>query len=160
MSTGYEVVDVGHVGGHEQGPSEWKTIRAVFHDFASLPSERGAMTFSPVLECHGLKWKVLIYPGGHPASNGDEACVSLFLVSESCSSTKKIKAQTIMRIPSAGTYTVAILIGPRTLQGTLTPKSLKVGDSRIMHGDLTSLIRRKTTLWVAISPSKSTFKSC
>ena len=99
MSTNYEVVDEVHVGGQEQVPSEWMTIRAVFHNFASLPSKLGDITKSPVLECHGLEWKVQLYPGG----SLNEVFVALYLESLSCSRTKKIKAQSRVRIPSAGT---------------------------------------------------------
>ena len=103
MASRYEVTDEGHVGGQEQVESEWKTIRAVFHNFASLPSKRGDVTRSPVLECHGFKWKVVIIPGGDTNSKEDEVYLSIFLKALSCSSTKKIKAKSIFRIPSAGT---------------------------------------------------------
>lgn len=53
MSEGYEVVDEGHVGGQEQVPSEWKTIRAVFHNFASLSSKKGDKTYSPAWNATG-----------------------------------------------------------------------------------------------------------
>ena len=102
MASGYEVVDESHVGGLEQVESEWKTVRAVFHNFASLPSQRGNFTVSSVLECHGLKWRIIIYPGGSPTSNKDEVSVSLHLKSLSCSGTKKIKAQSRFRVPSKG----------------------------------------------------------
>ena len=62
MLEGYEVVDEGHVGGQEQVPSEWKTIRAVFHNFASLSSKKGDMTYSPALECHGVEVENSIIP--------------------------------------------------------------------------------------------------
>ena len=38
MVSGYQVVDEVHVGGGEEFPSEWKTIRAVFHNFTDLLS--------------------------------------------------------------------------------------------------------------------------
>ena len=97
MSSGFEVVDEGHVGGREQVSSEWKTIRATFHHF-----ERGDKTESPVLECHGLRWKVQVYPGGNIKSSEEEVFVSLFLKSLSCSGTKMVKAQAQFRVPSAG----------------------------------------------------------
>lgn len=53
MLEGYEVVDEGHVGGQEQVPSEWKTIRAVFHNFASLSSKKGDKTYSPAWNATG-----------------------------------------------------------------------------------------------------------
>ena len=98
MSSGYEVVDEVHVGGHDQVESEWKTIRAVFHNFASLPSKKVDNIKSPVLECHGLKWTIQLFPGG--AYDDSTAYLSVYLESQSCSSTKKIKARHRFRIPS------------------------------------------------------------
>ena len=72
MSSGYEVVDEVRCGDQEHNKeliaSEWKTIRAVYPNFAQLPSERGDCTWSPVLKCHGLEWTVGLYPGGHKNS--------------------------------------------------------------------------------------------
>ena len=92
MSSRYEVVDEGHVGGREQFLSEWKTIRAVFHNFADLPFVRGRVRSSPVLKCHGSEWKVQLYPGGSKKSSAEEVFVSLFLLSKSCSNDNKIRA--------------------------------------------------------------------
>ncbi len=102
MSSGYEVVDEGHVGGREQFPSEWKTIRAVFHNFADLPSQRDIVTPSTVLKCHGLEWQIMLYPGGNDNSSEEEVFVSLFLYSRSCTNTNKIKSKSRFRVPSAG----------------------------------------------------------
>ena len=101
MSSGYEVVDKGHVGGREQVASEWKTIQVVFHDFAELPSERGDLTLSPVLKCHGLEWQIMLYPGGQQKSSEDDVFISLRLSSKSCTSREKIKAKYIIRVPFA-----------------------------------------------------------
>ena len=103
MSGRYEVVDEVRFGDREGVlPSEWKTIRAVFPNFAELPSQRGNVTLSPVLKCHGLEWRIQLYPGGDRQSSEDDVFVSVFLRSESCSMTNKIKAKSIIRIPSAG----------------------------------------------------------
>ena len=99
MSSGYEVVDGGHVGGPL---SEWKTIRAVFHNFAELPSERNGCTLSPVLKCHGSEWQIMLYPGGDEYSSADNVFVSLRLHSKSCAFAKTIKAKYQIRVPSAG----------------------------------------------------------
>ena len=44
--------------------SEKHTIQASFHDFESLPHEKGNYTRSPEMSCHGQPWKIIIYPGG------------------------------------------------------------------------------------------------
>ena len=103
MSSGYKVVDEGHVGGKSQVASRWATIRAVFHNFADLPSERGDETDSPVLKCHGLEWQLELYPGGDTESSEENVFVSLYLSCMSCSITNKIRAKRRIRIPSAGT---------------------------------------------------------
>jgi len=101
MSSGYKVVDKGHVGGQEQVVSEWETIQVVFHDFAELSSKRGDSTWSPVLECHGLKWQIQLYPGGSSVSSEENVFITLRLRSKSCTKTNKIKAKSRIRIPSA-----------------------------------------------------------
>ena len=101
MSSRSKVVDEGHVGGREQVASEWETIRVVFHDFAKLPSKRGDRTFSPVLECHGLKWQIQLYPGGHSKSSEETVFITLRVSCKSCTSTNKIKAKYKIRVPSA-----------------------------------------------------------
>ena len=101
MSNGFEVVDEGHVGGgREHFPSEWKTIRAVFHNFSDLPSERHSIVDSPVLKCHRLEWQIRLFPVGHGNSNVGYICLNLW--SKSCTETSKIKAKSRIRIPSAG----------------------------------------------------------
>ena len=102
MSSGYEVVDEDHVGGRDQVASEWKTIRAVFHNFANLPSKRGDQTESKVLKCHGLEWQIQLYPGGHTKTRGEDVSISFFLSSVSCSNANKIRAKHRIRVPSAG----------------------------------------------------------
>jgi len=102
MSGRYEIVDEDHVGGREGVASEWKTIRAVFHNFAFLPSKRGVHTESKVLKCHGLEWQIELYPGGHPNSSEDDVFVLIYLSCQSCTDTNKIKANFRTRIPSAG----------------------------------------------------------
>ena len=103
MSSGYEVVDESHVGGQEGAASEWKTIRAVFHNFEELPSERGDQTESKVLKCHGLEWTIALYPGGHRNSSKEDEFVSFFLSSKSSTIKNKIKANFRTRVPSAVT---------------------------------------------------------
>ena len=102
MHGGYEVVDEDHVGGREHFLSEWKTIRAVFHNFEELPSERGHQTESKVLKCHGLEWQIQLFPGGDSNSSEEDVFVSIFLSSMSCTSTNKIRAKYRIRVPSAG----------------------------------------------------------
>ena len=102
MSSGYEVVSENRVGGREQFPSAWKTIRTTFHDVADLPSERDNYTDSPVHVSHGLEWQIRIYPGGHSESREEDVFVSLFLSCKSCTNTNKIKAKYKIRVPSAG----------------------------------------------------------
>ena len=72
MASGYEVVDEVRFGDQEGVASEWKTIRAVFPNFAELPSERGDQTDSPVLKCHGLKWTIEIFPGGVDSDKSED----------------------------------------------------------------------------------------
>ena len=104
MASRYRVVDEGHVGGQAQVTPEWVTIRAVFHDFLlSFSSQRGVCTQSPVLKCHGLEWRIELYPGGSSKSSEEDVFVSIYLISKSCSTTNKIKAKYRIRIPSAGT---------------------------------------------------------
>ena len=104
MATKYEVVDEGHSSGNGgKIRSEWKTIRAVFNNFESLPSKRGEVTKSPVLKCHGLDWQVKLNPGGNDESSKDIPCISLSLNCMSCTTTeKRYEAAFDFRIPSAG----------------------------------------------------------
>ena len=101
MSSGYKVVDEEHVGGQEGVASEWETIRAVFHNFADLPSERDDHTESKVFKWHGLEWYIELYPGGSSNSSEDDIFVSMYLYSKSCE-TNNIKAKSRIRVPSAG----------------------------------------------------------
>ena len=107
MSSGYEVVDEVRLGDQEVSRegilSEWKTIRAVFTNFAGLSSEPGVRTLSPVLRCHGLEWVIELCPGGRQSvSSEEDVPVSLRLGSMSCTKTNKIRAKKRIRIPSAG----------------------------------------------------------
>ena len=101
MASGYEVVDEDHGGGQEGVASEWKTIRAVFPNFAGLPAKRGDLKSSAVLKCHGLEWRIQLYPGGHPKSSEENAFITLRLWSNSDTNTNKIKAKYKIRVPSA-----------------------------------------------------------
>ena len=51
----------------------WKIIRAVFHEFSDLPSDPGRSEFASVVECHDLKWKFQLFPGGVKRSKSDKA---------------------------------------------------------------------------------------
>ena len=102
MSSGYEVVDEVCFGEQEGVPSEWKTARAMFPDFAALSSGRGDRTDSPVLKCHGLEWRIWLYPGGDRYSSKEDVFISMYLHSESCSNAKKVRAKFRIRIPSGG----------------------------------------------------------
>ena len=103
MTSSSEIVDVGHVGGVEEVTSDWKGIWSVFHNFALLPSECGKFVSSPLLECHGLQWRVDLYPGGVlNASTGRDVKVSILLHCASCDSSGQIvKARHRTKIPSA-----------------------------------------------------------
>ena len=102
MSSGYKVVNEVHVGGREQVPSEWVTNRVVFHNFAEVPAERGVGTSSPVFECHGLEWQIMLYPGGFCTYSEGDLFISVYLCSKSCTKTNKIRAKSKFRVPSAG----------------------------------------------------------
>lgn len=101
MASEYEVVAVDHIDGTGDH-SEWKTIRFVFHNFSQLSMERNRSTKSNVVECHGLRWRFDIFPGGHAKSSKDEVFVSTVLACVSCSKTTEIKARWKTRVPSAG----------------------------------------------------------
>jgi speckle-type POZ protein len=98
---GGELVAVNHVG-KEQVLSEKHTIRFVFHDFATLPHERGKCTKSSSSLCHGYKWQLEVYPGGNSQSSEDTVHLSQFLhcvspTQEDC----KVRTKYAFRIPSA-----------------------------------------------------------
>jgi len=96
-----KIVAVSHVGGKEQVDSEWHTIKAVFHDFADLPHNRGELLESSTMECHGHVWTVRLYPGGHSGSTDDDQ-VAIFLHCVSATDMVKVKAGFRIRIPSSG----------------------------------------------------------
>ena len=101
MSSGYEVVSENNVG--EEGvASEWKTIRTTFRNFAGLSSKRGDRTKSPVHECHGLDWRIELFPGGDVISSEENEYITLRLASKSATNTKKVLAKFIIRVPSTG----------------------------------------------------------
>ena len=121
MNGGYEVVDAGHHGGEKAViKTEWKTIRTTFHNFASLPAQRDEMVSSPTLECHGLKWSVELYPGGHSQSNQNETYVSFFLNCVSCKETGgEVKAEWAIRASKPGNPTGTRIIGSKTNGATI-----------------------------------------
>ena len=96
------VVAVSNVGGG-QLPSEWHTIRAIFHNFADLPAERDDAVYSDSMECHGLDWRMLLYPGGCGSSDEDDQYISVYL---SCMSVKdegkRVRTSFRSGVPSAG----------------------------------------------------------
>ena len=96
------VVAVSNVGGG-QLPSEWHTIRAIFHNFADLPSERDDAVYSDSMECHGLDWRISLYPGGCVSSDEDGQYISVYL---SCMSVmdagKRVRTSFRSGVPSAG----------------------------------------------------------
>ena len=79
------VVHVGHPPNEWEG---WESHLVHFHNFASLPSEKNELVWSPEFRSFGhewrvlmypggVKWRVLIYSGGH--SKAKEGNISLFL---------------------------------------------------------------------------------
>ena len=60
-----------HIGGKAgQIESDWRTIRATFHNFESFPHQRGERVRSETMECHGIQWRVFVYPRGHRNTTG------------------------------------------------------------------------------------------
>jgi hypothetical protein len=105
---GGTLVAVDHVGGEqqvvgrEQVLSEMHTIRVVFHDFANLPNNRGVLTKSAVMICHGYQWKLLLFPGGSIKSNISTVHLSFGLQCVSAQSGDcEVKGKYAFRIPSA-----------------------------------------------------------
>jgi len=99
------VVAVSNVGGG-QLPSEWHTIRAIFHNFADLPAEREDVVCSDSMECHGLDWRISLYPGGCGTSDENDQFISAYL---SCLSvvreeSKRGRASFRGSVPSAGLF--------------------------------------------------------
>ena len=154
MSSGHNVVDEAFVGGSEQIRSEWQTIRVTFRNFAALPSKRGdAVTDSPVLECHGLKWRIDLYPGGHANSSEEDVFLSIYLTSLSSSNKNPIEAARRFRIPSSGKVFGS---AKKKLNNLMT--NPHPGATKIMCSDLKFLIDRRIILLAAISLLKLTFK--
>lgn len=54
-------------------------LTVVFQNFASMKEEGGVAVSSPVMKCHGYRWKVDLYPKGDDTSNERDEQVSLFL---------------------------------------------------------------------------------
>ena len=106
MSRG-EIIDIDHIGG-DGGPeevkgflSEWKTIRAVFHDFESLPHKRGDSVPSKAFHCHGHRWRIVVDPGGSDLSDTEQVYISVYLHCDSVKkSTRKVKALFLLNSPS------------------------------------------------------------
>ena len=105
MSSGYELVGVSHIGGREQVKSGWKTIRAVFHNFAGMPQEPGRYAKSDAMDCHGFPWEVRLYPRGFGAKlaaangvNSSAEHVSIFVMNRSG---RDLKVEMVFRVPSA-----------------------------------------------------------
>ena len=97
------IVAVSHVGG--QLPSEYHTIRAIFHNFASLPAERNeSVVHSDPMECHGFEWRITLYPAGDNLSEEDEEHVSIYLACVSVVEGRAAQVKTSFRgsIPSGG----------------------------------------------------------
>jgi hypothetical protein len=55
------VVHVGHPPNEWEG---WESHLLHFHNFASLPSEKNELVWSPEFRSFGHEWRVLMYPGG------------------------------------------------------------------------------------------------
>ena len=58
--------------------SEWRRLRFVFQNFEGMEQRR---VTSPVLECHGCEWSLVLFPRGDSScsSSNDDETVSLFL---------------------------------------------------------------------------------
>lgn len=84
--------------------TEWQTIRAVFHDFPSLPSDRiSSLELSPTVVCHGLEWQLWVYPGGDENSSETSQHATIYLYSKDAAERDvKITANFTIRIPANG----------------------------------------------------------
>ena len=89
------IVAVSNVGG--QLPSEYHTIRAVFHNFASLPAKRDDAVYSDPMECHGVEWRICLYPGGCNDSEEDKEHLSIYLSCLSVLQGKEKQVKTVFR---------------------------------------------------------------
>ena len=99
-----ELADIARCYGNvENYRSGWKSIRAVFHNFASFDHGNGKKVDSPALPCHNLLWKIQLFPGeSHRTSTGEEvSSLSVLLNSVSCA-TANVKAEFSMRIITEG----------------------------------------------------------
>ena len=56
-----------------------KTFKILFHDFQSIPLERGRYVRSPWFFCNGHHWSLIFYPGGSNNRATADGQVSLFL---------------------------------------------------------------------------------
>jgi speckle-type POZ protein len=100
-----KLVAVDHVDGKQQERvvrvqilSETHTIRFVFHDLEKLSHNRGDMTRSSVLLCHGCQWKLGLSPGGDDVSSED---LGLYLKCVSAESGDcEVKSKFSFRVPS------------------------------------------------------------
>jgi hypothetical protein len=68
------VVHVGHPPKEWEG---WESHLVHFHNFASLPSGKGELVWSPEFRSFGHEWKVNMYPGGN--SEAKAGNISLYL---------------------------------------------------------------------------------
>mmetsp|Transcript_23155 Transcript_23155/g.35760 ORF Transcript_23155/g.35760 Transcript_23155/m.35760 type:complete len:409 (-) Transcript_23155:203-1429(-) len=71
-------IDVGNPPSSRNG-NKWKDFHIYLHGFANLPSGRGEDTLSPAFECNGLRWRLIVYPGGHDTAQEGYVSVHLTL---------------------------------------------------------------------------------
>ena len=105
MSSGYELVGVSHIGGREQVKSGWKTIRAVFHNFAGMPQEPGRYAKSDAMDCHGFPWEVRLHPRGLgatlAAANGVNSSAEHVNILVMNRSGRDVNVEMVLRVTSA-----------------------------------------------------------
>jgi len=104
---------VSHIGGvgEEVIESDWHAIRATFHNFENLPHERGKSVKSEIMECHGLKWQILVWPRGHVQSSRDEiflaaslCCISSYREGENVMAASRFRIPSTPAVASGMTY--------------------------------------------------------
>lgn len=99
MMSEEKIVGVAEVG-TSKVLSEKQTIEFRFHDFENLPHKRGEFVQSPSIPCHGHRWELLMFPGGHNTSDENEVNVTVYL--RRLGATRDIEAQFVFRVDSAG----------------------------------------------------------
>lgn len=98
MSTENNNLVIAHVGGKEEFTTEWKTIRAVFHDFdPRAPAPLSKKT--EALEVHGLRWKIEVSRG---KGNFSVEVVSFDSLPSLFEKGKAAKARFRVKVPSIG----------------------------------------------------------